>query len=140
MSVEENKNIVRRFHELFDQGDIDGIEALLAPNCVAYMPGSPPLNREAFKQMAMLFATSFGDSHMILEDVVAEGDIVFSRGTWHATHAGDFNGIPATGNSIQMTEMTMARIVDGKIVEHWAQPDMLGLLQQIGVIPTPQAS
>lgn len=140
MSLEENKNIVCRFHELFDQGDIDGIEALLAPNCVAYMPGSPPLNLEAFKQMATLFASSFGDSHMILQDIVAEGDVVFSRGTWHATHVGDFNGIPATGKSIQMTEMTMVRIVDGKIVEHWAQPDMLGLLQQIGVIPAPQAS
>lgn len=140
MSLEENKNIVRRFHELFDQGDIEGIAALLAPNCVAYMPGSPPLNREAFKQMATLFASSFGDSQMILEDVAAEGDIVFSRGTWNAIHVGDFNGIPATGNAIQMTEMTMVRIVDGKIVEHWAQPDMLGLLQQIGVIPTPQAS
>ena len=140
MSLEENKNIVRRFHELFDRGDISEIEALLAPNCVAYMPGSPPLNRDAFNQMAMVFASSFSDSHMILEDIVAEGNTVFSRGTWSATHVGDFNGIPATGNPIQMTEMTMVRIVDGKIIEHWAQPDMLGLLQQLGVIPVSQAS
>ena len=139
MSLEENKNIVRHFHELFDQGDTNGIEALLAPNCVAYMPGSPHLNLEAFKQVAMVFATAFGNSQTILEDVVAEGDIVYARGIWSGTHRGDFNGIPATGNSIQITEMTMDRIVDGKIVEHRAQPDMLGLLQQLGVIPAPQA-
>jgi steroid delta-isomerase-like uncharacterized protein len=136
MSLEENKNIVRRFHELFDQGDIDGIEALLAPDCVAHMPGSPPLNREAFKQMGMLFASSFGDSQMVVEELVAEGDMVVTRATWNATHIGEFNGIPATGNRIQITEMTMDRVVDGRIVEHWAEPDMLGLLQQVGAIPT----
>ena len=138
MSAEQNKAITCRFHELFDQGDIAAMEAFLAPNCMAYHAGSPPQNRDEFKQMGMLFAAAFGDSETVLHDVVAEGDKVFARLTWSATHHADFNGIPATGKRVQMSEMVMNRFENGKIVEHWAQPDMLGLLQQLGTLPAPQ--
>jgi steroid delta-isomerase-like uncharacterized protein len=138
MNIEQNKAIARRFHELFDKGDMAGMEALLAPNCIAYQPGVPPLDRESFKQMGQLFVSAFGDSKQVIEDQIAEGDKVVSRGTWSAVHTGDFNGIPATGKRFQIPIVTVDRIVDGKIMEHWGQPDSLGLLQQLGVIPTPQ--
>jgi steroid delta-isomerase-like uncharacterized protein len=138
MSAEQNKTITRRFHELFDQGDIAGMEQLLAPNCVAHQPGMLPLSLAEFKQMGTLFATAFGESKTVLHDLVAEGDTVFTRLTWSATHQAEFNGIPATGKHVQMSEMIMNRFENGKIVEHWAQPDILGLMQQLGAIPSPQ--
>lgn len=139
MSAEQNKAIVRRFHELFDQGDIVGIESLFAPDCVVYQPGMPPLNLEGFRQMETLFATAFADHQTILDDVVAEGDKVYARETWSGTHVGDFNGIPATGKRIQIGVMTMDRIVGGKIVEHRGMFDVQGFIQQFGLVPEPQA-
>lgn len=135
MSAEHNKDIARRFHQLFDQGEINAIEALLAPNCIAYQPGTPPLDRENFRQMGLMFSAAFGDSQTLLQDVIANEDTVFCRATWSATHRADFNGIPASGKRITVSVMTMDRIVGGKIVEHWGQPDMLGLLMQLGAVP-----
>jgi steroid delta-isomerase-like uncharacterized protein len=140
MSAEQNKNIVRRFHELFDQGDIAGMESLCIPNCVVYQPGAPQLNLEAFRQMGMLFASAFADRQTLLDDVVVEGDTVYARETWSGTHVGDFDGIPATGKRIQIDVMTMDRIVGGKIVEHRGIFDIQGLMQQFGVVPAPQNS
>jgi steroid delta-isomerase-like uncharacterized protein len=139
MSAEQNKAVSRRFNELFDQGDMPGMEALVAPNCVAHQPGMPPLDREGFKQVGYVFLSAFADSQTVIEEQAAEDDKVFSRGIWSATHKGAFNGIPATGKRFTISIMVMDRILNGQIVEHWAQPDLLGLLQQLGVIPTPQA-
>ncbi|HLA44688.1 MAG TPA: ester cyclase [Aggregatilineales bacterium] len=139
MSAEQNKAVVRRFHELFDQGDIDGIEALLDPNCIAHRAGSPPLSRDAFKQLGMMFAAAFTEGKSTLEDMVAENDMVCYRGTWSATHRADFNGIPATGKRVTIEFIVMDRFVNGKIIENWEQADMLGLMQQPGIIPAPQA-
>lgn len=132
MSTEQNKAIVRRFHELFDQGDLVGIEALLSPDFVTYQPGMPPLNSEGLKTVGMVFTTAFGDCQTIPGDVVAEGDVVFMRATFNGTHVGDFNGIPATGNRVQFNFMTMDRFVGGKIVEHWGLFDAQALMQQVG--------
>lgn len=140
MSSEQDKAISRRFNELFDQGDMAGMEALVASSCIAHQPGMPPLDREGFKQVGYAFLNAFGDSQTVIEDQVAEGDKVFSRGIWSATHKGAFNGIPATGKRFTISIMMMDHILNGQIVEHWAQPDLLGLLQQLGVIPVPQAS
>lgn len=129
MSAEENKAIVRRFYQLFDQGDLDGIEALLDPNFI---------ERDAFIQQATMFAAAFTDSKFVLEDMVVENDKVCVRGNWSATHSAELNGIPATGKHITMGFMVINQFSNGKIVERWEQADMLGMMQQLGVIPSPQ--
>jgi steroid delta-isomerase-like uncharacterized protein len=138
MSTEQNKMIARRFNELFDQGDMPGMEALVGPNCVAHQLGMPPLDRESFKQMGLAFIAAFGNSHTVIEDQIAEGDKVLSRGTWSATHRGEFNGIPATGKRFTINFMMVDHIVDGQMMEHWSYPDLFGMMQQLGVIPAPQ--
>lgn len=138
MSAEANKAIVRRFHELFDKGDMPGMEALLSKDCLSYQPGMlEPLNVEAFKQLGQVFLAAFSQSHVTIEGQICEGNRVASYGTWSAVHTGEFNGIPATGRTITISELTIDTIVDGKIVEHRAQPDIVGLLQQLGAIPAP---
>ncbi|MCA9907301.1 MAG: ester cyclase [Anaerolineae bacterium] len=138
MSAETNKAVIRRFHEAFDQGDFDTLLQLIDPDCVVYRAGSPPLDRDGFEQMGRAYSAAFSDSHMTVADIVAEGDLVYFWGDWKATHSGEFNGIPATGKRVNLSFMGMKRIVNGKIVEDREQIDALGLLQQLGVIPTPQ--
>lgn len=71
------------------------------------------------------------------EDVIAEADKVVVRGTVRATHKGDLMGIPPTGVEVTVPLIIIYRIADGKIAQHWMNADMLGLMQQLGVIPTP---
>ena len=138
MSAETNKAVIPRFHQAFDEGDVDTMVSLVDPDCVVYRAGVPPLNRDGFEQMGRAFTTAFSDGQTTIADVVAEGDMVYFHGDWQATHTGDFNGIPATGKRVTLGFMGMKRIINGKIVEDREQMDTLGLLQQLGVVPTPQ--
>jgi predicted ester cyclase len=69
--------------------------------------------------------------------IVADGDKVVTRWTVQATHQGELNGIPATGKRVTVTAMTIDRITDGKVIESWTIFDALGLMQQLGVVPSP---
>ncbi len=69
--------------------------------------------------------------------LVAEGDLVVIRETYRLTHHGEFQGLPPTGKDVSVTGTEIYRIVDSKFVEQWVEADMLGLMQQLGVIPAP---
>ena len=81
--------------------------------------------------------SGFLDSHLVIEDVIAEGDKVVTRLTITGTQTGTLQGIPPTGKKFSMRGIDIFRVVDGKIVEHWDAVDQLGMLQQLGVIPIP---
>ncbi len=84
-----------------------------------------------------MFRAAFPDMRLTVEDMIAEGDRVVDRITWQATHQGELMGVSPSGNSVRVTEMHISRIAEGKIVERWGQPDMLGMMRQLGVIPPP---
>jgi len=141
MSTEENKALSRQWREEFDKGNWAVLDEFIAPNVVMHFAGSPePLNREAMEQMLKMFYAAFPDLHHIFEDQIAEGDKVMLRLTFRGTHQGEFQGIPPTGKEIAITAIVVDRIVDGKMVEHWSNMDNLSLMQQLGVIPTPEAA
>ena len=71
----------------------------------------------------------------MIEDLIAEGDKVAVRQTWRGTHTGNFQGIPPTGKPVTFTSLEVYRVTGGKLAEEWVELDMLGLLQQLGVIP-----
>jgi steroid delta-isomerase-like uncharacterized protein len=137
---EENKAVVRRFSDLFEEfwrtGNVDALDEVLPPEFVYHQPMTPP-DREGFKQTLPMFRTAFPDMRYTVEDMVAEGDKVVDRISWQATHQGEMMGIPPTGNTVRVTAIHMSRIAEGKIVERWGQPDNLGLMRQIGAIPEP---
>jgi len=137
MSPEENKAFVRRFNDELDRGNFAIIDELVAPDAVFHFPGSPPLDRTSMKQLVGVFYTAFPDLRHTYEAQIAEGDSVATRQTWHATHGGDFQGIPPTGKRISVLAIVTDRIVNGRVVEHWASPDLMSLLQQLGAIPGP---
>ena len=138
MSTEQNKTIICRFFDLFNQRDLDSATALLADTFVAHMAGAPgPMDRTAFRQMGEMYLAAFPDGKQTIEDLVAEGDKVVNRHTFSGTQRGEMMGIPATGKQVAMSSIVVDRLVDGKIVERWVEYDAMGMMQQLGVIPTP---
>ena len=139
MSTEQNKALVRRLEEVFNRGNMSMVDELFAPDFVEHEelpPGIPP-GREAVKQLTTMFRSAFPDFKATIDDIVAEGDKVVIRQTWSGTHKGEFMGVPPTGKSVSFGVIDIIRIAGGKFVEHWGQMDMMGMMQQLGAIPTP---
>lgn len=140
MSNDQNKAIARRFFRAFEANDRDALKEVLAPDLAAHVPHvsseSGTASREELLQTIDLFHAAFSDQHYDIEDQVAEGDKVVTRTTWRATHSGEFQGLPPTGNQVTMTGIAIERIKDGKIVERWLNMDQVSLMQQLGLIPS----
>ena len=137
---EANKAIVRRYREIHNNNEMNRLEEVLAPDFVPYtfMPGMPWNGPESAKQVHLLGKASFPDMKVTTEDLIAEGDKVVERWTQTQTHIGEsFMNIPQSGKSITITGISIYRIANGKIVEHWANMDFFGMMAQMGAIPMP---
>jgi predicted ester cyclase len=140
MSSEANKAIIRRIpDEVFTQGNLAVADEVIAADYCEHIPLPPgfPTGLAGLKHFVTLLRAAFPDFQYTIDDEIAEGDRVAIRVTARGTHQGDWFGIPATGKTVSWTEMHISRLADGKLVEHWANSDQLGLLQQLGVIPAP---
>ena len=93
---------------------------------------------EGAKETAKMYRNAFPDVQLSIEDQVAEGDKVVTRWIGSGTHQGEMMGIAPTGNQVRVDGMTISRIEDGKIVEEWEIYDALGMMQQLGAIPSPE--
>jgi steroid delta-isomerase-like uncharacterized protein len=136
---EENKAVIRRWIEAFNERNLEAEADLLAPGYVAHVPAAPgPLEGlEAWRQFTGPFVEAFPDLRLTVEDIMAEGDMVAARVAFDGTHRGEFQGIPPTGKEVAFTSIEVNRVVDGKGEEHWVEIDLLGLMQQLGAIPEP---
>ena len=138
---EENKALSRRsMEELFNMGNLDAADEFIAQDHVHHDPTMPEEGHgpEDFKQFASMYRSAFPDVHIEIEDQIAEGDKVVSRWVARGTHEGDLMGITPTGNRVTTAGMTIDRIADGKIAETWDNYDAMGMMQQLGVIPSPE--
>jgi steroid delta-isomerase-like uncharacterized protein len=138
MGIEQNKAIYRRYiHEVFNEGRLDRLDEFLSPSYVYHdaPPGTPP-GAKAIRQVVSMFRAAFPDLEVIIEDQVAEGDMVCSRATTRGTHRGPILGIPPTGKAMSMPGLTLVRIVDGRVAESWVGNDVIGLLRQLGTAPS----
>ena len=136
MSTEENKALVQRLFEAYNKHNLAGVEELCAPDYVFHGPAAfGDMDLAGLKQLYTAPLTAFPDAHLLVEDLIAEGDKVVHRATLRGTHQGELMGIPATGKVVTYTAILISRFAGGKFVEDWEQADMLGLFQQLGVIP-----
>ena len=137
---EQNKALARRgIEEVWNQGKLATIDELTAPNATFLdpnVPGGKFTGPEGMKQFVQIYTTAFPDAHIKVEDQVAEGDKVVTRWTATGTHKGDLMGIKPTNKFATVTGINVARYQNGKVVESWASYDMLGMLQQLGVVPS----
>ena len=144
MSAEENKAVIRRWIEAFNERDLQGEADVLAPGFVAHVPDAPaPLDLEgleAWREFTAPFVEAFPDLRLTIQDIAAEGNTVAARVAFRGTHRGEFQGLPPTGKEVAFSSIEIDRVVDGKVEEHWVEINLLGLVQQLGVatIPGPQ--
>jgi steroid delta-isomerase-like uncharacterized protein len=141
MSTEANKAIVRRFwEEAFNKRNPEIVDELFD---AAFMENAPVAgmepNREAGKDGIRKTLAAFPDTRLTIDDLIAEGDRVVTRFTTSGTHTGEGGliPIPPTGKKVSTSGITIHRVANGKIVESWTQADMLGMMQQLGLVPAP---
>ena len=134
MSTTANQQIIqRRVEEIWNQGKLATIDELIAANLIS---NGQSIGREGFRQFVTAVRSAFPDIHFTVEDSLAEGDKVAIRYTGRGTHQGAFAGIPATGKPVQFSGIDIFYIANGQMAEEWLMYDQLGLLQQIGAMPT----
>ena len=134
---ESNGQVMRRaFEEIMTRGNVAGINELFASDFVGHDTSGGTFGREEFREGVLAMLSAFSDRQVKIADQVVAGDKVATR--WQATgvHAGEFNGIPATGRRVSLTGISIDRITGGRIVESWEVTDDAGLLRQLGVDPT----
>ena len=138
MSLEENKAKIRLIHdEVINKGNMSIIDELVSVNIVDHgIPLEVPNGVDGMKQMVTTFRTAFPDINLTREDMIAEGDKVVCRYTMRGTHKGELMGIAPTGKQVTLSGIEINRFEQGKLVEHWEQADMMGLMQQIGSSPS----
>jgi len=140
MTAEENKRRTRRVpDEVFNQGNLALADELFTADYIEHAPLPPvfPPGLDGLKAFVTALRAAFPDFRYTVEDEIAEGDRVVIRVTASGTQSGEFLGIPAAGKKAVWSETHIARVVDGKIVEHWVDQDRLGMLEQLGIVPTP---
>jgi predicted ester cyclase len=134
MSQENNKVAIRRFYdEAINQKKLAVIEELFGASYVSHDLPSDPTE---LKHFINGFHLAFPDGQITIEEIIAEGDTIALRGTFHGTQTGQFQDIPPTGKTVTVPALDMYRLSEGKIVEHWGGPNQLRLLQQLGAIPS----
>ncbi|MDQ3864132.1 MAG: ester cyclase [Actinomycetota bacterium] len=140
MSIEENKAVVRRFfEELLSTDKLTVADEILSPGFRFYFAGSPdPMDLERYKEFLVARRAAFPDRRFVVEDMIAEGDKVSVRFTMHGTHKGEFRGLAPSGTEVEMTGIDMIHLAESKMVEDRVEVDQLGMMQQLGVIASPQ--
>jgi steroid delta-isomerase-like uncharacterized protein len=135
-----NKDLSRRFTELFSTGDEALADEVLAPDIVFHgTNGDGDLHGLGeFKAFVARYRSAFPDAHSTVEDQVAEGDKVVTRWRARGTQRGQLGPIPATNRGFDIHGVTIERIAGGRIAEVWVARDELGLLRQLGLAPEPQ--
>ena len=135
--TEANKALTLRYwEEVANKGNLDLIEEICAPDYVCHEVDQDIRGPEGVRQFISMLRAAFPDLHVTVEDVIAEGDKIVQRWTGRGTHQGELMGIPPTGNRVSVAGITISRFKDGKVSEEWEVYDMMGMMQQLGVIPS----
>lgn len=141
MGAEELKEAYRRIIDAISRGDAADIDELVAADVVDHNPVTNQApGRDGFKEWMATARTAFPDLCGTVEDVIAEGDRVPARMTWHGMHRGAFMGVGPTGKHVSFSAFHVVRFSQGRAVEWWGTANLLGALQQIGAtVSAPQS-
>ena len=132
-TIEHNKAIVRRYQELYNSNDLDGLDEIVAADLISHnlVPGLPQ-GLASGKRVHMGMLAAFPDYQVTIEDLVGEGDKVVARITMSGAHTGtEFLSLPARGKQFKIAGISIFRVASGKIIEHWGVGDTLSLMQQL---------
>ncbi|NTF88865.1 ester cyclase [Agrobacterium rhizogenes] len=135
--TDTNNHFMKRFVDFINTADAEMAEELVSPNAIFFVPGRPEPMKGPSGYMAIIdmMQGGFPDIQWTLQETVTEQDKIAVRFMMHGTHKGTFFGVPATGKQISVQALNIYHLSDGQIVEEYGQPDLLGLMQQIGALP-----
>ncbi|MBA2396811.1 MAG: ester cyclase [Ktedonobacteraceae bacterium] len=139
MATEENKTIINRmFDEIFHQGNLAAADNFIASD-VIYHPFPPtfPAGPDGFRFVFQMLVGTFPDQHIAIDDIIAEGDKVVVRSTFSGTRSGPLLGFPPTGKHCTQSQISIFRLINGKVSEYWFNADDLGMIRQLGLLPGP---
>jgi len=137
MSAEQHKMSIQRWVEgTWNNGNLALADEVYSADYLLHDPAGPIQGLEALKHFVASFRSAYQDLHATIEEMIAEGDKLVWRYTLRGTHRGEFMGIAPTGKSMTLTGILISRFVDDKVVEDWNNYDALGMMQQLGVIPS----
>ena len=130
------KTVSRYFNEVMNQGKLEVIDEIMAPNFAFRIPTlpDPVRGRDGMKQFVTGLRTAFPDIKFTVQRQIVEGNKVASRYSMRATHKGEFLGVPPTGNQVTDIGNDLFHLAGGQIVDIWVIEDALGLIQQLGTI------
>lgn len=140
MSTEANKVIVRRYREAHNTNDLALLDEVVAADIKSHngIPGLPP-GLQGGKMVHRRFLAVFPNGQITTEGLLADGDQVVERFSFHGTNTGSLMHSPGTGKKVTFTGVSVFRIADGKIVEHWGAQDVFGSTLSMMVFDTQMA-
>jgi steroid delta-isomerase-like uncharacterized protein len=128
---EQNKELVRSYYtEILNGRNLDAVGDFYADERLV----------EGVRRGCFAYFQAFPDLHISVDELIAEGDRVFSRTTMTGTHDGEYKGIPATGRQVSADAAEVFRIVDGKFAGYWCLTNVAGLMRQLTDEPAMAAS
>ncbi|MFD4460464.1 ester cyclase [Nocardia sp. NPDC058480] len=136
---EQNKASAKRIFDAWNARDLDVFDELIADDAINHDPQNPfeEIHGPAgLRRLVQMYLTAFSEQRFLINEQIAEGDFVTTRWTGSGINDGEMMGMPATGKSAVVQGITINRFRDGKIVESWASWDTLGMMQQLGVVPS----
>lgn len=140
MSVELKANVRQVLDRAWNEGIVDGLDELYAADFVRHSPPYTDVESlDAFKAYIEHVRMTYSDVNRTIEEVLIADDILVTRFTFRGRHTGRGIpvGIPPTGESVTVPGCTVSHMKDGKVIEEWVYADWLGLLQQLGEVPSP---
>jgi uncharacterized protein len=141
--AEEHRALFSRwFEELWNKKNYAITQELVAPEFTAHGAGGQDIKQgpDGVAGMVKIWHQAFPDGHMTMDDIITEGEMSTIRMTFRGTQTGEFYGVPPSNKPVEVTSIGIDRVVNGKITEGWGELNMLGMMQQMGAIPSPDQS
>lgn len=132
---DNNKTIARQTMQALSDRDLEGVVARATPTSTFHGWAPEPLDPHGYKEFMSALLAAFPDSRFVVDDVIAEGEKVAVRHRLLGTHQAEFQGVPATGKNVETNAVVIFQIENGMITEAWLNADIMGMMQQIGVVP-----
>jgi steroid delta-isomerase-like uncharacterized protein len=136
MTPDERRELIRRANdEMWNKGNVDVCDEVFADNCSFHDPSFEVNGVAGMKEQVLGLRAAQPDLHTETHDILVDGDLSAARFTMAGTAQGQFRELPATGKSYVMSGITMSKLQGDRVVEQWVNYDLLGALQQVGIIP-----
>ena len=135
-SSQNAATVLQMLDAAWNRGDTSVLDTTVAEDHIDHDDDGDDIGRDHLAQAILAYRAAFPDMRMSFDDQIADGDKVVTRWTASGTHQGQLDGIPATGRVARISGIFIHQLTGGEITESWTSFDRLGLLQQLGVIPS----